>query len=62
MSAQGTSNPMILGVLECLGMELPLGDVRLATEFAAQLFLFVHFTCMDVLPVCMEAALNAKKS
>ena len=33
MSSLGISDPMILGVLECLGVELPLGVVGLVAEF-----------------------------
>ena len=33
-SAQGISDPMILGMLEHLGVNLPLGVVGLAAEFA----------------------------
>ena len=36
MSAQGTSDPLSLGVLEHLGVEFPLGVVGLAAEFGPQ--------------------------
>ena len=39
---------MILGMLECLGVELPLGVVGLAAEFGLKLVLFFKtgFLCI----------------
>ena len=49
-----TSNPMILSVLECLGVELLLGVVGLAVEFAPKV-------CSGHLPRLKEQFKNFKK-
>jgi hypothetical protein len=38
-----TSDPMILGVLEHLGVEFPLGVVGLAAEFVSKICLFISY-------------------